>query len=87
MTDPLEVDAPIAAVTVYPGQARMTAGVGPRCPPAARPVVVDGLPSTLVDDSVRVGGRGDFGPRRRHRHRPPPPSHGTGSHHRRLEAR
>jgi uncharacterized protein (TIGR02231 family) len=52
------VDAGIVAVTVYPGQARVTrrgtAGVdgGPQR------VIIGGLPLGLRDDSVRVNGRG-----------------------------
>ncbi len=58
MTEPLIIDAPIVAVTVYPRQARITRR-GRVAVPAGNPtVLVDGLPAMLVDDSVRVRGRG-----------------------------
>lgn len=58
MTEPLVVDAPIAAVTVYPLQARVTRRGRIAVSAGGHTVTVDGLPSALFDDSVRVSGRG-----------------------------
>ncbi len=51
--------APIVAVTVYPGQARVTRR-GTTTVPGGNPVevVIDDLPLTVVPESVRVTGRG-----------------------------
>jgi uncharacterized protein (TIGR02231 family) len=52
------VDAGIVAVTVYPGQARVTRRGAVTLGAGAQRVVVGGLPLGLRDDSVRVNGRG-----------------------------
>ncbi|MGQ0838712.1 mucoidy inhibitor MuiA family protein [Actinokineospora sp.] len=52
------VDAPIVAVTVYPGQARITRRGAVRLDAGERRVLVGGLPPHLHADSVRVSGRG-----------------------------
>ncbi|SDC46459.1 mucoidy inhibitor MuiA family protein [Actinokineospora iranica] len=52
------VDAPIVAVTVYPGQARVTRRGALRVAEGEQRVVVGGLPLGLHADSVRVSGRG-----------------------------
>jgi uncharacterized protein (TIGR02231 family) len=52
------LDAAIVAVTVYPGQARITRRGGLRLPAGRRTVLVGGLPLSLDRDSVRVNGRG-----------------------------
>ncbi|HEV2782898.1 MAG TPA: mucoidy inhibitor MuiA family protein, partial [Actinophytocola sp.] len=52
------VDAGIVAVTVYPGQARITRRGTVPLPAGQRRVVVGGLPIGLRADSVRVTGRG-----------------------------
>lgn len=57
-TDPVRVDAPIVAVTVYPDRARVTRrGVVP-LPAGEHRIRVAPLPLGLHRDSVRVGGRG-----------------------------
>jgi uncharacterized protein (TIGR02231 family) len=58
MTEPLMIDAPIVAVTVYPRQARITRRGRAVVPAGNQTVVVNGLPATLVEDSVRARGRG-----------------------------
>ncbi|MQY21797.1 mucoidy inhibitor MuiA family protein [Nocardia macrotermitis] len=52
------VDAPIVAVTVYPGQARITRRTTVIVEAGEQSVEVGGLPLGLVRDSVRVSGRG-----------------------------
>ena len=52
------VDAGIVAVTVYPGQARITRRGTVALDAGPRRVVIGGLPLGLRDDSVRVNGRG-----------------------------
>ncbi|WP_067890368.1 DUF4139 domain-containing protein [Nocardia vaccinii] len=52
------VDAPIVAVTVYPGQARITRRTTVIVETGEQLVEVGGLPLELVPDSVRVSGRG-----------------------------
>ncbi len=52
------VDAPIVAVTVYPGQARITRRTTVIVETGEQVVEVGGLPLGLVPDSVRVSGRG-----------------------------
>jgi uncharacterized protein (TIGR02231 family) len=52
------VDAPIVAVTVYPGQARITRRGVVGLDAGERRVVAGGLPLGLRPDSVRVNGRG-----------------------------
>ncbi|OLR95214.1 mucoidy inhibitor MuiA family protein [Actinokineospora bangkokensis] len=52
------VDAPIVAVTVYPGQARVTRRGTAALAPGEQRVLVGGLPLGLHPDSVRVSGRG-----------------------------
>jgi uncharacterized protein (TIGR02231 family) len=59
MTEQMVIDAPIVAVTVYPGQARVVRRGPVAVPAGEHTVVVDGLPTSLLDDSVRVGGRGE----------------------------
>jgi uncharacterized protein (TIGR02231 family) len=54
----LVVDAPIAAVTVYPDRARVTRRGKISVPAGDRTVYVEPLPLTLHEDSVRVSGRG-----------------------------
>ncbi|WP_067708262.1 DUF4139 domain-containing protein [Nocardia yamanashiensis] len=56
MTD--TVQAPIVAVTVYPGQARITRRTTVELEAGARRVELGGLPLGLLRDSVRVNGRG-----------------------------
>ena len=51
------VDAPIVAVTVYPGQARITRRGTVSLAAGPQRVVAGGLPMTLRADSVRVNGR------------------------------
>jgi uncharacterized protein (TIGR02231 family) len=58
-TEQIAVDAPIVAVTVYPGQARIERRGRVAVPAGDQTVTVDGLPTSLLDDSVRVGGRGE----------------------------
>ncbi|WP_424185173.1 mucoidy inhibitor MuiA family protein [Actinokineospora sp. G85] len=52
------VEAPITAVTVYPGQARVTRHGVVAVGAGEHKVVVGGLPLALHADSVRVSGRG-----------------------------
>lgn len=52
------LDAPIVAVTVYPGQARITRRGVLRLEPGGQRVAIGGLPLSLHPDSVRVNGRG-----------------------------
>ncbi|MFL6142857.1 MAG: mucoidy inhibitor MuiA family protein [Labedaea sp.] len=52
------IEAPIVAVTVYPGQARITRRGTVSLVTGPRRVVAGGLPMTLRADSVRVNGRG-----------------------------
>ncbi|HEV8561661.1 MAG TPA: DUF4139 domain-containing protein [Actinophytocola sp.] len=52
------VDAPIVAVTVYPGQARITRRQVVELAAGEQRVQVGGLPLSLRADSVRVNGRG-----------------------------
>jgi uncharacterized protein (TIGR02231 family) len=52
------VEAPIVAVTVYPGQARVTRRVGVEFDGGLQQVQVGGLPMGLQRDSIRVSGRG-----------------------------
>lgn len=52
------VDANIVAVTVYPGQARITRRGGATVGAGQQRVVVGGLPLALREDSVRVNGTG-----------------------------
>ncbi|MFI5694575.1 DUF4139 domain-containing protein [Kribbella sp. NPDC051586] len=56
--DQLVVDAPIVAVTVYPGRARVTRRGQITVPAGDRTVYVEPLPLSLEEDSVRVAGRG-----------------------------
>ncbi|WP_067820838.1 DUF4139 domain-containing protein [Nocardia inohanensis] len=57
MTD--TVQAPIVAVTVYPGQARITRRATLDLETGARRVEIGGLPLGLLRDSVRINGRGE----------------------------
>jgi uncharacterized protein (TIGR02231 family) len=52
------LEAPITAVTVYPGQARITRRTAVDLEAGEQRVVVGGLPLALQRDSVRVNGRG-----------------------------
>ncbi|MGX7826821.1 mucoidy inhibitor MuiA family protein [Actinokineospora sp. 24-640] len=52
------IDAPITAVTVYPGQARVTRRGRVRLTAGDTQVLVTGLPAALHPDSVRVAGTG-----------------------------
>ncbi|PPK62206.1 mucoidy inhibitor MuiA family protein [Actinokineospora auranticolor] len=52
------LDAPITAVTVYPGQARVTRRATVTAAEGEQRVVVGGLPRDLHPDSVRVSGHG-----------------------------
>jgi uncharacterized protein (TIGR02231 family) len=52
------VEAPIVAVTVYPGQARITRRRVVELAAGEQRVLVGGLPLSLRADSVRVNGRG-----------------------------
>lgn len=54
----LVVDAPIAAVTVYPDRARITRRGRITVPAGDQTVYVEPLPLALQEDSVRVAGRG-----------------------------
>src|SRR5262245_36865314 len=54
----LVVDAPIAAVTVYPDRARVTRRGKITVPAGDQTVYVEPLPLGLHEDSVRVSGRG-----------------------------
>ena len=54
----LVVDAPIAAVTVYPDRARVTRRGKITVPAGDQMVYVEPLPLALQEDSVRVSGRG-----------------------------
>jgi uncharacterized protein (TIGR02231 family) len=57
-TSTIRVDAAIVAVTVYPGQARITRRGSATLASGQRRVIVGGLPLGLRADSVRVNGRG-----------------------------
>jgi uncharacterized protein (TIGR02231 family) len=59
MAEPVALDAPIAAVTVYPSQARVIRRGAVSLPAGVHDVELDGLPVSLLDESVRVSGRGD----------------------------
>jgi|SRR6266545_1331508 len=52
------LEAPIVAVTVYPSQARVTRRGRTRVEAGVTEVVIPALPLTLLEDSVRVNGRG-----------------------------
>lgn len=54
----LVVDAPIAAVTVYPDRARITRRGKITVPSGDQTVYVEPLPLILQEDSIRVAGRG-----------------------------
>lgn len=58
MSEPITLDAPIVAVTVYPDRARVTRRGALRLPAGEHQVTVGPLPLGLHADSVRVGGRG-----------------------------
>jgi uncharacterized protein (TIGR02231 family) len=53
-----QLEAPIVAVAVYPAQARVTRRGRVEVGPGAQTVTLEGLPASLVDESVRVRGRG-----------------------------
>lgn len=59
MAEPVVLDAPIAAVTVYPSQARVIRRGAVALPAGVHDVELDGLPLSLLDESVRVNGRGE----------------------------
>ncbi|MEV4314594.1 mucoidy inhibitor MuiA family protein [Actinocrispum sp. NPDC049592] len=58
MTSGVRTEAPIVAVTVYPGQARVTRRTTVTLTQGQQRVTVGGLPLGLQQDSVRVSGRG-----------------------------
>lgn len=53
----MELLAPITAVTVHPERARITRRGRVAVPAGSTELVVTGLPTSLLDDSVRVAGR------------------------------
>jgi uncharacterized protein (TIGR02231 family) len=55
---PSTLDAPIVAVTVYPDRARITRRGTIALSAGRHRVLVEPLPSSLDEDSIRVGGRG-----------------------------
>ncbi|MEV4760805.1 DUF4139 domain-containing protein [Micromonospora sp. NPDC049559] len=55
---PVEIDAPIVAVTVYPDSARVTRRATVELAAGTHRLRFDSLPLTLRRDSVRVGGTG-----------------------------
>lgn len=59
----MQMEAPIVAVTVHPQRARITRRGQVTLPAGAGEVVVEGLPFTLLDESVRVTGRSAAGVR------------------------
>ena len=52
------IEAPIVAVTVYPGQARVTRRAAVEVGQGPQQVTFGGLPMALLSDSVRVNGQG-----------------------------
>jgi uncharacterized protein (TIGR02231 family) len=52
----LSVRAPVSAVTVFPDRAEVTRTIQATVPAGATTLVLEGLPATLLPDSVRVGG-------------------------------
>ncbi|MEH1101863.1 mucoidy inhibitor MuiA family protein [Micromonospora sp. CPCC 205561] len=56
--DPVEIEAPVVGVTVYPDRARVTRRGGTRLAAGEHRVRVAPLPMGLRRDSLRVGGRG-----------------------------
>lgn len=54
----MDLDAPIVAVTVHPGRARVTRRATVVVAAGPSELVLSDLPDTLLDDSVRVAGRG-----------------------------
>ena len=54
----MTLDAPIVAVTVHPGRARITRRGRLTVPAGTSEIVVADLPATLLEESVRVAGRG-----------------------------
>lgn len=59
----MELQAPIAAVTVHPQRARVTRRGRVALTAGATELVVAGLPMSLLDESVRVAGRSGVGVR------------------------
>ncbi len=59
MAEPVALDAPIVAVTVYPSQARVTRSATVSVPAGETDVALPGLPTSILDDSVRVSGKGE----------------------------
>jgi uncharacterized protein (TIGR02231 family) len=57
-TGDLDVAAPIAAVTVYPDRARITRRATLELPAGEHRLVLDGLPLSLMQESVRASGTG-----------------------------
>lgn len=55
----MELHAPIVAVTVHPGRARITRRGRVTLPAGGSEVVVPDLPGSLLEESVRVVGRGE----------------------------
>jgi uncharacterized protein (TIGR02231 family) len=58
VTSGVQTEAPIVAVTVYPGQARVTRRTSVTLAPGQQRIAIGGLPLGLQQDSVRVNGRG-----------------------------
>src|SRR6185437_12892865 len=52
------INAPIVAVTVYTDRARVTRRGSIQLAPGTHSLAIEGLPTTIEDDSVRAGGRG-----------------------------
>jgi hypothetical protein len=55
------IDAPITAVTVYPGQAKITRVAELELPAGEHELVVKGLPMSVIDQSIRGSARGTEG--------------------------
>lgn len=53
----MDLDAPIVAVTVHPRRARISRRGRADLPAGSTDLVIAGLPTSLLDDSVRVAGR------------------------------
>lgn len=53
-----KIDAPIAEVTVYTDRARITRRGSVHLAPGEHTLTLEGLPTTIQDDSVRASGRG-----------------------------
>jgi hypothetical protein len=53
----LSVRAPVGAVTVFPDRAEVTRVIEATVPAGATTLVLEGLPASLLPDSVRVSGK------------------------------